>query len=148
MPSEMKGQTTIWSEDFTGETGSSSVTLVGDQWSATHDTGASTGNKTPSLNVGGGEFTWGLFDPKYGQWEVFKCSSGSNKFCLVLNKILTWVWRRIVDTIGLRFPIMVGSSGILLFIKLIKALYNGGANMMKWLKKKFKQWFRKKPKST
>ena len=58
MPSELHSQTTIWTEDFTGETGSSSVTLVGDQWSATHDTGASTGNKTPSLNVGGGEFTW------------------------------------------------------------------------------------------
>ncbi len=117
---------------------------IKDYWKATFCLGKK-GDTTPCILRGGGEFTWGLYDPKYGRWEIFKCSKNKG-FCKFISKLLTWVWRRIVDTIGLRFPIMVASSGILLFIKLIKVLYNGGANMMKWLKKKFKQWFRKRPK--
>ncbi|MGB2385007.1 MAG: hypothetical protein ACPH8E_05865, partial [Flavobacteriales bacterium] len=56
---QANGQTTIWTEDFTGEeTNSSETTLFGDQWSATYDDPSSTGNKTPLLSVGDGEFTW------------------------------------------------------------------------------------------
>ena len=43
LSSQVTGQQTIWSEDFTGETGSSTTTLTGDQWVATETTSGSSG---------------------------------------------------------------------------------------------------------
>ena len=57
LPSELQGQTTIWTEDFTGETndvtGSGGITLTGDQWSAT-----ATSSIPSTLDVAGGDFSW------------------------------------------------------------------------------------------
>ena len=50
------GQTTIWTEDFTGETISGTgnyPSITGDQWTAARTGG--NGNKTPILSVGGGD---------------------------------------------------------------------------------------------
>jgi hypothetical protein len=55
--SSVTGQTTIWTEDFTGETGSSASVLTGDQWTATENTASQSG--TMSITSSAFRFTGG-----------------------------------------------------------------------------------------
>jgi hypothetical protein len=82
---------------------------------------------------------------RYNQrlFTICNCSR-KNKFCCGLSKVLVWFWRRIVDSV--MFPTMVvWTAGVGLW-KLVEAAAKGIDKAFKWLKKKFKQWFRKRPK--
>ena len=60
---EVQGQTTIWSEDFAGETGSSTSVLNGDQWTATETTASQNG--TMSITSSSFRFTGGSPNVSY-----------------------------------------------------------------------------------